>query len=174
MKLLALDFGADTGWAYYDSGVISSGVWHLNKASQSRFEGGGMKFVRFLRLLRDLPLPDRVAFEEVRRHLGVNAAHAYGGYLSHAQSWCESAQPQVPYEGIPVSTIKIRATGKGNASKDEMIEAAKTLLKIVPTNDDEADALWILLLMLEAEGLSWPHGSVPQLQSDKKKTKKKV
>ena len=173
MRLLALDFGADTGWALWDDGVVSSGIWHLNKSSQSRFEGGGMKFVRFLRLLKELPVPDRVAFEEVRRHLGVNAAHAYGGYLSHLQSWCESNKSAIPYEGIPVATIKKRATGKGNASKEEMIEAAQKLLKVNPGNDDEADALWILLLLAEAEGLSWPGGPVQQLTFDKKSIKKK-
>lgn len=173
MKLLALDFGADTGWALWDDGVVTSGIWHLNRSSQSRFEGGGMKFVRFLRFIKELPTPDRVAFEEVRRHMGVNAAHAYGGYLSQLQSWCESNHSPIPYEGIPVATIKKRATGKGNASKEEMIEAAQNLLKITPGNDDEADALWILLLLVEAEGLSWPGGSVQQLIVEKKSIKKK-
>lgn len=171
MRLLALDFGADMGWAMLDNGIVTSGVWHLSKSSQSRFEGGGMKFVRFLRLLKELPVPDRVAFEEVRRHLGVNAAHAYGGYLSHLQSWCEASQPAIPYEGIPVASIKKRATGKGNASKEEMIAAATDLLRIVPSNDDEADALWILLLMAEAEGLSWPNGPVLQLPKTSKDAK---
>lgn len=174
MKLLSLDFGADMGWGLWDDGTVTSGVWHLNKASQSRFEGGGMKFVRFIRMLKELPRPDRVSFEEVRQHAGTSAAHAYGGYCSHLMSWCENSDPPIPYEGIPVATIKKRATGKGNASKDEMIASAQTLLKREPENDDEADVLWILVLLCEAEGLPWPGGPIPQTAKPSKvKAKKK-
>lgn len=46
-------------------------------------------------------------------------------------------------EGIPVGTIKKHATGKGNASKDEMIEAMKARGHS-PADDNEADALALL------------------------------
>lgn len=155
MRILALDLGAKMGWALWDNGCVTSGVWSLNQASSKRFEGGGMKFVRFVRMLNEMPPLDRVAFEEVRRHLGVDAAHAYGGYLSQLSSWCETQSVPVPYEGISVSAIKKRATGKGNASKEEMIQAAKDKLGKMPEDDNEADALWLLMLACEAEKLSW-------------------
>ena len=61
-----------------------------------------------------------VYFEEVRRHMGVDSAHVYGGLLATLTAWCE--HHQIPYQGVPVGTIKKNATGKGNASKDEMIK----------------------------------------------------
>ena len=55
--------------------------------------------------------------------MGVDAAHAYGGFMAHLTAWCE--HHNIPYAGVPVGTIKKHATGKGNASKDLMIGAAK-------------------------------------------------
>ncbi len=53
--------------------------------------------------------------------MGTDAAHVYGGLLATLTAWCE--HHQIPYEGIPVSTINKATTGKGNASKVEMIKA---------------------------------------------------
>ena len=36
-----------------------------------------------------------IYFEEVRRHLGVDAAHVYGGLLATLTAWCE--HHQIPY-----------------------------------------------------------------------------
>ena len=41
---------------------------------------------------------------------GVDAAHAYGGFMAHLTAWCE--HHQIPYQGVPVGTIKKHATGK--------------------------------------------------------------
>jgi Holliday junction resolvasome RuvABC endonuclease subunit len=78
----------------------------------------------------------------VRAHAGVDAAHAYGGALATVSSWCE--ERGIPYEGIPVATIKKHATGKGNAKKDAMMAAASSRWPSVTLEDDNhADALWI-------------------------------
>ena len=82
-----------------------------------------------------------VYFEEVRRHLGVDAAHVYGGLLATLTAWCE--HHQIPYQGVPVGTIKRHATGKGNAGKAGVIAAMKALGHPV-TDDNEADALALL------------------------------
>lgn len=104
-----------------------------------------MRYLRFKHWLTEVKQTsdgiDAVYFEEVRRHLGVDAAHAYGGFMAHLTAWCE--HHQIPYQGIPVGTIKKHATGKGNASKDEMIAAMKALGHS-PTDDNEADALALL------------------------------
>ncbi|MFP5382262.1 MAG: hypothetical protein ACLGG4_08355, partial [Gammaproteobacteria bacterium] len=55
--------------------------------------------------------------------------------------WCE--HHGVPYQGVPVGTIKKHVTGKGNASKDEMM-AAMRARGYLPTDDNEADALALL------------------------------
>lgn len=145
MKTLALDLGTKCGWAVRDGAGVVSGVWHLQNDRQRRFEGGGMKWLRLRGFLDDVMAsagkPDRVAVEEVRRHLGTDAAHAYGGALAVVTAWCE--EHGIPYEAVPVAIIKKHATGKGNANKAAMIEAAK-LRGWHPEDDNEADALWLL------------------------------
>lgn len=142
--IICLDLGTKCGWAIRDAGgSLSSGT--VNFAPQ-RFEGGGMRYVRFKRWLNELRSAGAVQgvyFEEVRRHMGVDAAHCYGGLMAHLTEWCEQRDPKVPYEGIPVGTIKKHWTGKGNATKEQMIaEAVRRGLNVV--DDNEADALAIL------------------------------
>ena len=87
-----------------------------------------------------------VHFEEVRRHAGVDAAHAYGGFLVTLTAWCEHYQ--IPYGGVPVATIKKHATTRGNADKAAMMEAAR-FRGYEPADDNEADALALLWLAIE-------------------------
>ena len=148
--ILALDLGTHTGWAIRQSdGSLSSGTAHF---SPQRFEGGGMRFLRFKRWLHELQTScsriDAVFFEEVRRHAGVDAAHAYGGFMSHLTAWCE--QHGTPDQGVPVGTIKKHATGKGNANKDEMVSAARRR-GYTPGDDNEADALALLHWVIETQ-----------------------
>ena len=141
--LLSLDLGTATGWALSNKhGRIMSGTAHFRPR---RFEGGGMRYLRFERWLnetRDVSGEiNAVYFEEVRRHLGVDAAHAYGGFLASLTAWCE--EHSIPYEGVPVGTIKKFITGKGNAGKQAVIAAVKALGHL-PEDDNEADALALL------------------------------
>jgi Holliday junction resolvasome RuvABC endonuclease subunit len=56
----------------------------------------------------------------------------------------------VPYQGIPVATIKRSATGRGNAGKADVIRAMRCL-GFNPGDDNEADAL-ALLRCVESAG----------------------
>ncbi|WP_019224596.1 crossover junction endodeoxyribonuclease RuvC [Bartonella rattimassiliensis] len=148
--ILCFDLGTKTGWAIRGGdGSIISGTMSFQPR---RFEGGGMRYLRFKQWLSEIKQTaggiDAVYFEEVRRHVGTDAAHVYGGLLATLTAWCE--HHQIPYEGIPVSTIKKATTGKGNASKEEMIEAMRSKGH-VPCDDNEADALAILYLVKEKE-----------------------
>ena len=150
--ILALDLGTRTGWALTArDGRITSGTEHFKP---QRFEGGGMRYLRFKRWLAEIKQCsdgiDTVFMEEVRRHAGVDAAHAYGGFLATLTSWCE--HHQIPYQGVPVGTIKKFATGRGNASKGEMIAAMKARGHL-PADDNEADALALLHWALTQEGV---------------------
>jgi Holliday junction resolvasome RuvABC endonuclease subunit len=139
--ILALDLGTTLGWALWLSGEVMGGT---ESFKAGRFEGGGMRYLRFVRWLDDLwrfAGPQVVYFEEVRRHRGVDAAHAYGGFLAQLTAWCE--RYGVPYQGVPVGTIKKFATGKGNADKAAMI-AAMERRGHAPADDNEADALALL------------------------------
>ena len=146
--ILALDLGTTTGWALRGSdGTITSGSTSFRP---QRFEGGGMRFLRFKRWLTDIKQCndgiDQMVFEEVRRHVGVDAAHAYGGFLATLTAWCE--HHGIPYQGVPVGTIKKHATGKGNASKDEMVASVRARGH-APADDNEADAIALLYLASE-------------------------
>ncbi|WP_039760369.1 crossover junction endodeoxyribonuclease RuvC [Bartonella queenslandensis] len=149
--ILCLDLGTKMGWAVRgaDSHIIS-GTMNFHPR---RFEGGGMRFLRFKQWLSEIKVTaggiDAVYFEEVRRHLGTDAAHIYGGLLATLTAWCE--HEQIPYEGIPVCTIKKATTGKGNASKEEMMSAMCSKGH-APKDDNEADALAILHLIIKEKG----------------------
>ncbi|PZR10417.1 MAG: hypothetical protein DI532_18235 [Azospirillum brasilense] len=150
-SLLALDLGSTLGWAVQlPDGGITSGIATFRPG---RFEGGGMGWLRFRRWLDEMagtagPIGS-VVFEEVRRHAGTTAAHVYGGFLAHLTAWCEGAG--VPYQGVPVGTIKRFATGKGNAGKDAVIAAVRAR-GFAPVDDNEADALALLLWAIDAQG----------------------
>jgi hypothetical protein len=141
--ILALDLGQCTGWAVRNhDGAIASGVHEFRPG---RFEGGGMIWLRFRAWLQEIDETAGgvgvVVFEEVRRHLGTTAAHAYGGYLSHLTAWAEANK--IPYQGVPVGTIKRHIAGKGNADKAAVVAAVRKL-GFAPADDNEADALALL------------------------------
>jgi len=161
--ILTIDLGTTTGWALRSKdGQIAHGFASFKP---QRFEGGGMRYLRFKRWLTELkasvstsPGADGaqslqepigvVYFEEVRRHLGVDAAHVYGGLLATLTAWCE--HHNIAYQGVPVGTIKKHATGKGNAGKAEVM-AAMRLLGHPVTDDNEADALALLHWALDTQ-----------------------
>jgi len=148
--LLALDLGTTTGWALLTrEGDIAHGFASFRP---QRFEGGGMRFLRFKRWLSELKAIAHdihaVYFEEVRRHAGVDAAHVYGGLMATLTAWCE--HQNIAYLGVPVGTIKKHATGKGNAGKAEVITAMRALGHPV-TDDNEADALALLHWAIETQ-----------------------
>lgn len=142
-QILALDLGQNLGWALRRrDGQIYSGT---ERFKPDRFSGGGMVLLRFRNWLQTLNATsegiDVVVFEEVRRHLGTTAAHVYGGFLGQLSVWAESQG--IPYQGVPVGTIKHHATGRGNASKEDVTRAVMDL-GFSPTDDNEADALALL------------------------------
>lgn len=150
LTVLALDLGTTTGWALRSMGTTTSGCLSLK---QSRFDGGGMRYLRFRRWLEQLQVDagpiGAVYFEEVRRHVGTDAAHVYGGLLGQLTAWCE--EHGVAYQGVPVGTIKAFATGRGNAGKAAMIAAVQAR-GFSPADDNEADAIAILLWAIETGG----------------------
>lgn len=142
--ILGIDPGTRCGWALLapESRRLSSGVWDL---SPRRHEGGGMRYVRLRRLLVELFDSHEIAecyYEEVRRHLGTDAAHIYGGIIAVLAAECEVRA--IPYAGVPVGVVKRTATGAGNAGKAEVQAAAVVAWSLSPAvAADEADALWI-------------------------------
>lgn len=146
-SILALDLGRTTGWALArPEGQVHSG---FEEFKPGRFESSGMALLRFRNWLNVLHQQGggigACVFEEVRRHNGTTAAHTYGEFLGQLKAWADEDHNKVPYLGVPVGTIKKFATGKGNAGKDEMIEAVRTSLGYPGVTDhNEADALALL------------------------------
>jgi Holliday junction resolvasome RuvABC endonuclease subunit len=137
MNVLALDLGTKCGWATYTNGSIQCGT--------VKFDAGN-RFASFNDTLcaihKDHPL-SAIAYEHVHRHAGTQAAHVYGGFWGILSMF--SGANVVPLIAIGVGTIKKHATGKGNASKDQMIAAATAKWPDMAIPDDNAaDALWIL------------------------------
>lgn len=151
-KILALDLGTKTGWALFQQNEGNTGYQVFSgtiNLKNDRFQGGGMRFLRFRNWLDDINYKKDITsvhFEEVRRHIGTDAAHVYGGFLATLTSWCEDHN--LPYQGVPVSHIKLHATGKGNASKQDVIKAMESI-GYHPKDDNEADALALLQLKIK-------------------------
>lgn len=149
-KILALDLGTNTGFCVGCEDHMISGHWNLK---QGRFDGGGMRFVKFRARLDEIRGAyglTHVFFEEVRRHAGTDAAHVYGGLMATLTAWCE--EKNIPYSGLPVGEIKKTWTGNGAASKEKMIAECERR-GFDPATSDEADAIAIFHLALKRLGL---------------------
>ncbi len=145
MLILGIDSGTKTGWCLFDSlrkKVIESGVEDFSK---QRGEGNGMLFLKFRTWIGQI-----LDIGGGKERIGMviyEQAHHRGGYATElcvnltGRIQEESEKTGVPYATVHTSTLKKWATGKGNAGKAEMIEAAKRLLGRKPIDDNEADAV---------------------------------
>ena len=142
MNILSLDLGTKAGWAARVDGLRHSGVIDL---TPRRFDGGGLRFLRFRQWLADwrdaAGAPALVVYEEVRAHRGTDACQVWGGFQATLTAWCE--HHGIAYEAVPGGTIKRHATGKGTATKDAVIAAVRAK-GFAPADDNEADALALL------------------------------
>ncbi len=148
---LGLDLGTSMGFARFDQFESGSsyltGAWNFQP---TRFDAPSMRYINFERQLEaHLTLGvDRLFYEKVLRHRGTTAAHVYGAFLAKLQETCDRFN--VPYVGLSVQEIKKHATGKGNASKEDVIAACK-IWGFNPKADDEADAIAILRCGMETK-----------------------
>jgi len=163
VKPLCLDLGTTSGWAVNSGVGLASGTQSF--AANARYEGGGMRFLKMRRWLDEmLKLTGftHLFFEEVmQRAASIAAGHVYGGFLATVTTWCE--ENSIPYEGIPVGTIKKFAAKKGNAGKPEMIAAAVRLTggSVKPKDDNEADAICLLYYIRDQHEAARPAHSRP-------------
>ena len=149
--ILALDLGTMLGYAIAaHGGAIASGVVSFKP---SRYDGGGIRYLRFRSWLDGIAADAAgigvVHYEEIRRHLSTDAAHVHGGLLATLTAWCE--QRSIAYQGVPVGTNKRHITGKGNADKQAVIAAVRER-GFSPADDNEADAIAILLWAIDTHG----------------------
>ncbi|MGE0039156.1 MAG: crossover junction endodeoxyribonuclease RuvC [Xanthobacteraceae bacterium] len=149
--MLALDLGTTTGWAMrLPGGTIESGTVSFRP---SRYDGGGIRYLRFRNWLEGIVADSGgvhfIPYEEIRRHVSTDSSHVYGGLLATLTAWCE--ERGIAYQGVPVGTVKRFIAGKGNADKQAVIAAVRER-GFSPTDDNEADAIAILLWATETQG----------------------
>lgn len=145
--ILCLDLGTTFGYAVVDpvkKQVVETGRFKLTKENKS-----GRRFSQLYKWLQTYHQSYKFTqcyYELVRRHIGTDAAHCYGAYRGIMLSWAYDMNMEIPV-GLGVGTIKKAATGKGKASKEEMIAAVQEL-GYLPKDDNEADAIAIALSVL--------------------------
>lgn len=83
--------------------------------------------------------------------LVVLEGYAFSAHASHAHELGELggvvrvalADAGIPFVDIPPASLKLFATGKGNANKEAMLAAAIRKLDYAGHSNDEVDALWL-------------------------------
>lgn len=156
--ILAVDLGSVTaGWALWcpdRQDVVACGAWHVKGG---RREHPGQRWRAFLRrldqTLRFAPSGvELVAYELVRRHEGTVAAQRYGGAQALLEAW--AAQHRLPITTVEVAEVKTAATGKGNAPKGQVLQAAQRRWPDLDIKSaDAADAAWIAVVAAKKEGM---------------------
>ena len=141
MNILALDLATKTGWATHINSIRHSGIQDFSLA---RGESVGMRFLKlrgWLNRMRELMARIDVIYYEQAHHRGGGATAAGVGFVTEVLAF--AAGHNIETAPVHTGTLKKFATGKGNASKDEMIQAAINR-GYRPKDDNEADAALLL------------------------------
>jgi len=141
MNILAIDPGTRLGWSSLFKGYVESGVHEFRL---DRGDSPGIRFLRFRAWLVDMLAmtnPELVVFE--RPHMrGGYATDLLVGLVTRIQEEC--AARRIECEAIHSATLKKHATGSGRADKAAMLKSAREEWGKHITDDNEADARWIL------------------------------
>lgn len=139
MPTLALDLAASMGWAHSDgrSGVVKLG----NREERP--------YALYIWLMKVTHGNEDIVCERVagqHKNAIISMAELHGIVRLFCRTWRHSYSLRSPGE------IKKHATGKGNAKKDAMVDAARLRWpdKGIVSND-EADALWLLDLEMSQQ-----------------------
>jgi len=138
-RILCLDLGTTTGFAFHSEGNVSHGIKKFPKDLGERLH----EFYDWLHTLR----PDQVIYEKLfnapgRSALTLNAMTGVVILVAMQRGWEISS--------VSPMTIKKAVTGTGRASKKDMVEYIQKRYPEV-TDHNEADALGIWLWYSEAE-----------------------
>lgn len=149
VSILALDLGTKCGFALAGrDGAIEYGTEVFDPK-----HGHGERWAAYRAWLSALIAKHGITvlyFEDVKRHVGTLAAHAYGGFLAMTQMVCH--QHRVRMVGVGVGQVKKGFTGSGSATKGLMIAAAQEKGFHVGTGEDNtADAIGILHYAVKEE-----------------------
>lgn len=134
MKILSLDVATKTGWCT----ETAYGLWNL---ARKRDDSQGARLIRFRSLLQKMVGTDGIDLVVFERSQGKHQAAVIIQSELHGalKVFCEDNSIQ--YMAFSPSEIKKFATGKGNAGKPAMIQAAKEKFGYNGSDDNEADAI---------------------------------
>lgn len=154
MVILSIDQATKSGWAVIvDGHLAASGHQDF---SPHRSSSRGMLFLQFRSTIQYLIQqwqPDLIVND--RSYQRGSAANEIIKGLTAIIEMEAAAAPACEYFGIQPNALKKWATGKGNASKEEMIEAAMIKTghpSLLPFTHDEADAILMGLYAWEEFG----------------------
>lgn len=150
MNILAVDPGTKTGWACIVNGQIESGVEDFSlKLGESK----GMRFFKFTSWLQkilaelkrcriSIDEKELIVYEDSYQK-GKAARQLIIGMVTRIQEICDLEGME--YTFVNSTTLKKCATGKGNISKEMMVqEAERRHPKIEIIDHNQADALLML------------------------------
>jgi Holliday junction resolvasome RuvABC endonuclease subunit len=141
LNLLALDPAEKFGWAV--DGLF--GTWDFKL---KRDESFSFKLLRFEDKLVEIIKLKNINMVVFERPSGIHSAAlmSHSKFIAVIEMYC--TKNNIPYKGYSATEIKKHATGKGNAGKSMMIEAAREKFKYEGNDDNEVDALWIYDLFI--------------------------
>ena len=139
MNILSLDVATHCGWTC----ATASGVWDL---SIKRDESSGMRLVRFKAKLVEIVRLENIDLITFERSAGLHQSSVIVQSELHGilKLFCE--EYNIQYRAYSASEIKKFATGKGNANKSAMVQAAKEKYGYTGDSDDESDAIHLYYL----------------------------
>lgn len=145
--ILALDPAAKTGFAHSNG---ASGTWLITHPMDTH---AGARLLRLKKLIVEAIDKWGCSF------IAVESA-SFGSHNPAVQAMHNenagvikliAAERRIRIRFFSIQDIKIYATGKGNAEKEQMMRACQTLLHRTPADDNEADAIWICELAQHPE-----------------------
>lgn len=141
-NILALDVATHCGWAT----KTASGVWDF---SIKKDESSGMRLIRFKAKVREMCEKEQINVVVFERTAGFHKNAIIVQAELHGVLKLFLEEQRIQYRAYSSSEIKKFATGKGNAGKPLMIQAAKDKYPTINIIDDNhADALHIYHLAI--------------------------
>ena len=136
-QILSIDPATNSGWAF------SISEYGTKKLKKSKKEHMGHKLIEFEHWVRFMMKKSDLVVTElpVTRYAAATIHHSkLVGIIEKV-----AAEFSKPYFVFDPKTVKKFATGSGVASKIDMIEQAKKVFGYVGEDDNEVDAIWLLL-----------------------------
>lgn len=172
LNILAIDPANLTGYAHSNG---ESGVWDIT-ADQGRAPHPGNRLIMFAEKLEiaikiwgcDLLAAEDASFGSINPHTAAQHNELKGVIL---RVLAEHA-PKAEIKFFQPTTIKLFATGNGWAKKADMVRAVKTHFGFEPSDDNQADALWVLELAKRRD--CWAKKAVKDKRPKSKRAAKKA